>query len=288
MFNIISKIIDIFKDYFNKPKEDITNLLNNFNFDNLNNDLMKTRHVESIFYNLKYFKNVEAITRENIFLKTSGSADFTKLKARFNTLLPLKKKYEKFSNFWKIYTVKFMENMSICLVNLEEAKAQRILLTTGKKIIFLSFKLYYDFTSNFVLFKGKITLLFVSFQNIAKQKTNNVDISKEEFFLLGVNFICDLAELFNASVLLGCSANFDSLDDICVSWYPKGFKLISKGKDKHRQIPVDYFGCYHPNRFNYEFDITKMCRFGHREKYTPIYRYPHPIQLCDIVIKTKI
>lgn len=246
-------------------KEDISNLLNNFNFDNMSNDLFKSRHIESIFFNLRYFKNAESITRENVFLKTSGSAEFPKLKARFNTLLPLKKKYEKFSNFWKIYTVKFMENMSMILMNLEEAKAQRILLTTGK-----------------------ISILLVSFQNITKQKTSNVDITKEEFFLLGINFICDLAEIFNASVILGCSANFDALDDVCVSWYPKGFKLISKGKDKHRQTPVDYFGEYHQAKFNYELDITKMCRFGHREKYTPIYRYPHPIQLCDIVIKTKI
>ena len=99
--------------------------------------------------------------------------------------------------------------------------------------------------------------------------------------------MCDLAESLNVSLLLGCCANFNILEDVCASWYPSGFKIVSKGKDKHRDLPIDFFGYFHPKTLDYDLRISKMCRFGHRAKHTPIYRNPHPIQLCDVTIKGK-
>lgn len=139
-----------------------------------------------------------------------------------------------------------------------------------------------------ILNEGEVHILLVSFQNISKARSNNVDISREEFFLLGICFLCDLAEFLEASLVIGCCANFNALDDVCASWYPKGFKIVSKGKDKERDFPIDFFAYYQPTKLKYEMQIIKMCRFGHRDRFVPIYRNPHPIQLCDVAIRTRI
>lgn len=134
---------------------------------------------------------------------------------------------------------------------------------------------------------SEIAILVSSFQNIAKAKSSNIELTQQEFFLLAINFLCDFAESLNVSLLLGCCANFNILDNVCASWYPSGFKIVSKGKDKHRDVAVDFFGYFQPKSLAYDLRISKMCRFGHRSKHTPIYRNPHPIQLCDVTIKGK-
>ena len=88
-----------------KKKNEISNLLANFNFGQCHNDIFKTKHVESIFFNMRYFDRFEVINRDNIFLKVPNCSEFVKLKNRFNLLLPLKDKFQKFSNFWKIFVV---------------------------------------------------------------------------------------------------------------------------------------------------------------------------------------
>lgn len=157
-----------------------------------------------------------------------------------------------------------MEHMILAQLALEESKTRRI-LEEG----------------------SEIAILVASFQNIAKAKSSNIELTQQEFFLLAINFLCDFAESLNVSLLLGCCANFNILDNVCASWYPSGFKIVSKGKDKHRDVAVDFFGYFQPKSLAYDLRISKMCRFGHRSKHTPIYRNPHPIQLCDVTIKGK-
>jgi hypothetical protein len=158
-----------------------------------------------------------------------------------------------------------MEHMIIAQVKLEEKRCRRVMENANVSI----------------------SLLIVSFHNIDRPRSNNIQMSQEEFFVLAISFLCDLADIFGSSLLIGCNANFNALDETVLSWYPKNFKIISKGKDKHRDVPVDYFCYYQSESLSYEFEVPKMCRFGHREKYLKQNNNPHPIQFCDAVFKSK-
>jgi len=255
---------DVFAFQNIKLKDSISKMLEQFNFDQVHNDLFKNHCVESLFCNRRVFSRFEAITRENIFLKINSPAEFNKMEARFSSMASLKNRYQRFENFWRIYVTKFMENMVLVKVQLEETKCRKL------------------------VDEGNIEFLIVSFLNILKKKSGLIDLAMEEFFVLSICFLCDLAEILEASLVLGCCANFNALNDICASWYPQGFTVVSKGKDKERKTPVDYLAYYQPKSLPYEMQIIKMCRFGHRDRFVPLYRNPHPIQLCDVAIRTRI
>ncbi len=255
---------DVFAFQNIKLKDSIGKMLEQFNFNQVHNDVFKNYRIESLFCSQRVFSGFEPITRENIFLKINSPAEFNKMEARFSSLTALVTRYQRFENFWRVYVTKFMENMVISKLQLEETKCRKL------------------------LDEGRIDFLVVSFLNILKKKSSMVDLAMEEFFVLAVCFLCDLAEILEASLVVGCCANFNALNDVCASWYPHGFTVVSKGKDKERKTPVDYLAYYQPKSLPYEMQIAKMCRFGHRDRFVPIYRSPHPIQLCDVAIRTKI
>ena len=80
-----------------------------------------------MFFSQRYFSNSKIISRDNIFLNVGAPSEFVRMKARFEALIMVKKKYQEFTNFFQVYTTKFMEHMIMTQLEIEETRCQRII-----------------------------------------------------------------------------------------------------------------------------------------------------------------